>query len=532
MRVSLFLCLLLSIFYGAEVADEKEIYHEDTSTSRVLKGRDPRSHIKVFLPSMPYNYVSRLVNEGLVRLAENEQGWEYSLATKSTKLSPLLYEFELRQGVRFQDGTPFNADSVIHNFSYFLKQPFNYTNIHHSLQRVEKISDYKIRLHLSQPYGMLFRDLARIYFYSEAYLSSFGWGGAETGANIKASGPYGLGPYILVEGMITGREQTPKAILKANPYYWESEYPSIETITFYTELETQEALHLALFEDGGLDFMQIPFNKKIETMLSPYAKLVSMPSSHNFTIYFNLLKHYSPIARKEVRQALNCALNQKNLLDFTYKKEGRLNPSAFNANECPLDSSVVERTLKGLELHVATQDSLLFLWKGIEYQLSMYGVKLRYTITTSEKEIYNLTQKNHKSIQDWDILIQNTQDWYGRHPWPVFIRYQEDNPWSFVHHDAVMESYIHQFFRIEQEEPLFQTLTHQIQNRAKKEAYMLFVPTPNAVFAMNKELVFEPLGIGMQPFWKAKITNQHWSIRADTPYPVELQTPLLPKRLP
>jgi len=159
-------------------------------------------------------------------------------------------------------------------------------------------------------------------------------------------------------------------------------------------------------------------------------------------------------------------------------------------------------------------------------------VKLRYTITTSEKEIYNLTQKNHKSIQDWDILIQNTQDWYGRHPWPVFIRYQEDNPWSFVHHDAVMESYIHQFFRIEQEEPLFQTLTHQIQNRAKKEAYMLFVPTPNAVFAMNKELVFEPLGIGMQPFWKAKITNQHWSIRGDTPYPVELQSPLLPKRLP
>ncbi|MBP6497634.1 MAG: ABC transporter substrate-binding protein, partial [Campylobacteraceae bacterium] len=73
---------------------------------------------------MPYNYVSRLVNEGLVRLAENDQGWEYSLATKSTKLSPTLYEFDLREGVRFQDGTPFNANSVIHNFDYFLAQPF------------------------------------------------------------------------------------------------------------------------------------------------------------------------------------------------------------------------------------------------------------------------------------------------------------------------------------------------------------------------------------------------------------------------
>jgi len=91
---------------------------------------------------MPYNYVSRLVNEGLVRLAENDQGWEYALATKSTKLSPLLYEFELRRGVRFQDGTPFNADSVMHNFRYFLKQPFNYTNIHRSLKSVEKIRLY------------------------------------------------------------------------------------------------------------------------------------------------------------------------------------------------------------------------------------------------------------------------------------------------------------------------------------------------------------------------------------------------------
>ncbi|ARU47631.1 ABC transporter substrate-binding protein [Sulfurospirillum diekertiae] len=532
MRFSLLLCLLIHLLWGAELGIEKEQYSEDTRVKHVLQGRDPRSHIKVFLPSMSYNYVSRLVNEGLVRLAENDAGWEYALAVKSTKLSPLLYEFELRQGVRFQDGTPFDADSVIHNFSYFLKEPFNYTNIHHALKSIEKVSRYKIRLHLSEPYGMLYRDLARIYIYSEAYLKTFGWAGAETGANIKASGPYGLGPYILVEGMITGRKQTPKAVLKANPYYWQREYPSIETITFYTELATSEALNLALFKDGGLDFMQIPFNKKIETMLSPYAKLVSMPSTHNFTIYFNLLKHTSPIARKEVRQALNCALNQQSLLDFTYKKEGRLNPAALSKTQCPLDTATLKRLLKGLELHVATQDSLLFLWKGIEYQLSMYGVKLHYTITTSEKEIYDLMQKNHKHVQSWDILIQNTQDWYGRHPWPVFIRYQEGNPWSFVHHDALMKSYIEEFFTLEQDDPRFKIVCKKIQDRAKEEAYMLFVPIPNAVFAMNKELVFEPLGIGMQPFWKAKITDQHWSIRGDNPYPKELRTPIFPKRLP
>lgn len=523
---------LLWLFLSLLLCADTVTYRDDDSSSRVLHVKDPRSHIKVFLPSMPYNYVSRLVNEGLVRLAENDLGWEYSLATKSTKLSPTLYEFELRHGVRFQDGTPFNADSVVHNFSYFLKQPFNYTDIHHSLKSVEKVSEYKIRLHLFKPYGMLFRDLARIYCYSEAYLKKYGWGGAETGANIKASGPYGLGPYILVEGMITGRKQTPLVILEANPYYWEKEYPSIQKITFYTELESQTALDMTLFHDGQLDFMQIPFNKKIESMLSPYAKLVSMPSSNNFTIYFNLIKKGSPIYRKEIRQALNCAINQQNLLDFTYKKEGVLNPYAFKKSECSMSPQKLYQLLNGVTLNVATQDSLMFLWKGIEYQLAQYGVTLHYQVTTSEKEIYNLVQKNHSHIQTWDMLIQGTQDYYGRHPWPIFIRYQENNPWSFVHGDSVMKGLIEQFFLVEQDDPKFIILCNKIKERAKEEAYMLFVPTPNVVFAMNKELVFEPLGIGMQPFWKAKITSEHWSVRGDKPYPKELQTPILPKRLP
>ncbi|MDD2383853.1 MAG: ABC transporter substrate-binding protein [Sulfurospirillaceae bacterium] len=521
------LFFFLSIFLCAEVLE----YRIDNSQGRIVETKDKRSHINVFLPSMPYNYVSRLVNEGLVRLAENEQGWEYSLSTHSIKLSPIVYEFELRRGVRFQDGTLFNADSVIHNFAYFLKQPFNYTDIHHSLKSVEKVSEYKIRLHLSKPYGMLFRDLARIYFYSEAYLQKYGWGGAETGANIKASGPYGLGPYILVEGMITGRIQTPIVILEANPYYWDKEYPSIQKITFYTELESQKALEMTLFQDGKLDFMQIPFNKKIESMLSPYAKLVAMPSSNNFTIYFNLVKKSSPIYHKEIRQALNCALNQQNLLNFTYKKEGTLNPHALTSKECTMSEQKLRTLLQGIELNVATQDSLMFLWKGIEYQLAEYGVSLHYQITSSEKEIYNLVQKNHKITQSWDMLIQGTQDYYGRHPWPIFIRYQEHNPWSFVHGDVVMKKLIEQFFLVEQNDPQFAILCDKIKARAKEEAYMLFLPIPNVVFAMNKELVFEPLGIGMQPFWKAKVTTEHWSIRGNKPYPKDLQIPILPKHL-
>ena len=300
-------------------------YRNDESAKNALHVKDPRSHINVFLPAMPYVSVARLINEGLVRLADNEQGWEYSLATQCIKKTSVVYECDLRQGVKFQDGTAFNADAVINNFRYFMAEPINYTDIKNRLKSVDKLSNYTVRIELHKPYGMLFRDLARINFYTEAYLKKFAWRGSATGPNIEEAGPYGLGPYVLVEGVITGRKQTPKVLLKANPHYWEKGYPKIETITLYTQLESEEALKMMTEHERKLDFMPIPFNKKIETMLSSYSKLVMTPSSNNFTLYFNLIKKDSPVFDKKVRQALNCALNQQNLLTFTYKQEGSLN---------------------------------------------------------------------------------------------------------------------------------------------------------------------------------------------------------------
>lgn len=525
--IGLFLASFFLSLYAQEIS-----YRNDESAKHALHVKDPRSHINVFLPAMPYVSVARLINEGLVRLADNEQGWEYSLATQCLKKTAVVYECDLRQGVTFQDGTAFNADSVVNNFRYFMAQPINYTDIKNRLKSVTKRSNYTIRIELYKPYGMLFRDLARINFYTEAYLKKFAWRGSATGPNIEEAGPYGLGPYVLVEGVITGRKQTPKVLLKANPHYWEKGYPKIETITLYTQLESEEAFKMMTEYEGKLDFMPIPFNKKIETMLSSYSKLVMTPSSNNFTLYFNLIKKDSPVFDKKVRQALNCALNQENLLTFTYKQEGLLNHEALQSNECPLTPKEITEALHNKHFKVVTQDALLFLWKGIEYQLSHYNVSLHYTITPDEKMVYDFLLSNNENVQDWDILSQNTVDWYGKHPWLTFFNYQEGNPWSFVRDDAIMQSFISDFFGCEQNTPEFDTLSENIRKRAKEEAYMLFVPTPHAVFAMNKELIFEPLGIGMQPFWKANITDQHWSVRGDLPYPKALQIPILPKRIP
>ena len=59
--------------------------------------------------------------ESLARYNEKFQV-EPALATKWTTISPTQIRFELRKGVKFQDGTPFTADDVVFSFNR-IRQP-------------------------------------------------------------------------------------------------------------------------------------------------------------------------------------------------------------------------------------------------------------------------------------------------------------------------------------------------------------------------------------------------------------------------
>ncbi len=525
-------------------------YRSDDTASILINERVSGSHIRVFLPTMPYLYVSKLVNGTLLRSSGNRQGWEYMMATSYTKIDELTYEFSLRKGVLFQDGTPFNADSVVENFKYFLKEPVVYSDIHKRLRSVTKVSDDKIRIHLYKPYGLLFSDLTSITLYTSSYLKRYGWSTGEdsTCNSMQAPGPFGLGPYILEKGFATGRFQTPILELKANPHYYEAGLPYIENVTIFTELTSKEAVHMAL-ENESLDITPIPFNKKVETVLSKYARLYTKPSTHNISIYFNLLKPNSKLQDKKIRIALNKAINQSNLLNFVYKKEGKLAPTEVSVNyysvklatqglqtwgETLHHSEAQEKELKailnGLELDVITMDRFMFLWHGIEHQLKKYGVKLHYTITPNEKEIYTQLLTNRASPKKWDILTWGNDDWSSNNPWTAFFAYRISDKWSAIDKDDVMQEYIEQFFDTEFQSKAFDDIVAKIVKRAYEQAYMLFVPSPNIVLAVNKEVHYEPSSVLIMPLWRAKLTKYHWSIRGNKAYPKEREAPMLPLR--
>ena len=531
----------------------------DDAPSRARPALIPGSHVKVFIPSLPYLYTSHSVNGALIKPSGNAQGWEYDMATSHRQLDDVTYEFTLRPNVRFQDGTPFNADAVVLNMEYFKRAPVKYSKIDKVFDRAEKIDDHTVRFHLTEKYGSFMNDAIWMQFYTKEYLETntdpktgekVGWNGKANCPNLSKPGLYGLGPYILTEGYIEGDRQTDKAVLKANPYYWDKEnYPKVETITVFTQLNTEEAKGMALYNEGLLDITVISPEDKVETILAPYSKLLISASTDNIAIHMNLINGNPRLLDREVRRALNKALDLPNLLHFVFQHEGYLSPfsphypgvseacetllpvpAGYDPYE-PAEQQRLRGILDGLTLTVLAQDRYEPLWRGIETQLKRFGVTLRIEFTTSEKDIFGpLLQTNAgRNEKKWDLLVWGNDDWYFNHPFTAFFVFRTNNVWSTIFPDPTMDGYIEDMFRTPVIDPEFTSVCEKIMRRAYEESYMLFVPTPKKVFAVNKEVVFRPYKMACIPLWKIRVTDQHWSLRKG-PYAEALKRPVKPFR--
>ena len=323
--------------------------------------------------------------------------------------------------------------------------------------------------------------------------------------------------------------------------------PYIDNITIYTQLKTTQAVDMALSYEGKLDITPIPFNKKTEATLSKYSKLVTKPSTNNIAIYLNMLKQDGVLKNQKIRVALNRAINQEKLLNFVYKKEGVIAPTSSSVNYMSIKKATValkthgtnlslkekkelKKILNGLKLKILTQDRFMFLWRGIEYQLAQFGVHLEYSITSSEKDIYHNLLTNREFGNGWDMLTWGNDDWYGNHPWTTFFTYRTSSQWSAIDEDAKLQRYIDDFFVSMYRSDEFDEVVKKIVHRVYEKAYMLAVPSPNIVLAVNKEVYYTPSKVAVMPLWKTKISKYHWSVRKGD-YPKRRMQPMLPKVL-
>src|SRR5215831_7187781 len=147
---------------------------------------------------------------------------------------------------------------------------------------------------------------------------------------IDASGPWGTGPYKLVEGVSTFERRSDRVVLEANPDYWDiTRLPRLSRIVFDNTLSQHEAVELVKTTEGRVDIVtELSPLETLRVAESPFAKVVKTRGALVSVFgMFNMRKAGSPWTDIRLRQAVNAAINREDLIRYATKGNGVIIPA-------------------------------------------------------------------------------------------------------------------------------------------------------------------------------------------------------------
>src|SRR5262245_59381938 len=144
------------------------------------------------------------------------------------------------------------------------------------------------------------------------------------------AGPWGTGPYKLVEGVSTPDKRSDRVVLAANLEYWDtSRYPRLQRIVFDNTVGQKEAVECVKDDEGHIDLVtDLSPLETLRVAQSPAAQVVKNRGALTTVFgFFNRRKAGSPWHDVRLRQAVNSAINRDDLIRYATKGNGVIIPA-------------------------------------------------------------------------------------------------------------------------------------------------------------------------------------------------------------
>ena len=276
--------------------------------------------------------------EGLVEYKAGSTEIKPALATSwEMSANGIEIVFNLRRGVKFHDGTGFNADAVVFSFArqYDPDHPFNqygewayWGYMFYDVDRMEKINDYTVKLVLKRPNASIMTSLAMFTTNIVSPANAEKWG------EDMFKHPVGTGPFKFAEWV-----KDDHITLVANDNYWR-ERPKLDKVIFKVIPDpSARLLSLEVGEVQGIeypnpaDFDRIRGNSDLVLMSEPGMNVGYMAMNTGYG-YKDANKngkrdaneklektpgYYKPLTNKKVRQAIQYAIDKQAIVDHIYK---------------------------------------------------------------------------------------------------------------------------------------------------------------------------------------------------------------------
>jgi len=223
---------------------------------------EPKTLNPAFAGDNPSREVIHRIMADLVHINRETQRTEPALA-KSWSVSPdgLRYTLELRRGLRFSDGQPFDADDVVFSFQAYLDEKLNSPQrdllvINGKPVQVRKVDSYRLVVAFPSPYAAAERVFDGLSMMPKHLLErawkegklADAWGLRTPPAEIAGLGPFRVKAYVAGQ----------RIELERNPYYWKidkagTHLPYLDTVTF--RFAGTEDMQVMRFQAGESDIL-------------------------------------------------------------------------------------------------------------------------------------------------------------------------------------------------------------------------------------------------------------------------------------
>jgi peptide/nickel transport system substrate-binding protein len=303
LRTVLITTLLLTV--GAAQAVTLRVANAGDVTSM-----DPHSLNESLQLSFTGNVYDPLVTRG------KDMSLQPSLATKWTQTSPTVWRFELRRGVTFHDGTPFDADDVVFTFKRAAGDGSDMKGYTAPIKQVRKVDDFTVDVETTAPFPILPDTFTALAMMSKKWCEANRTEtpvdrrkGIENAASFKANG---TGPYRLRE-----RQPSTRTVLVRNLGWWGKNEGNVDEVIF-TPIGN-DATRVAALLSGEVDVIE-PVPLQDVERVSAAGNLAVLQGPELRTIFlgmdqkrdellFSNVKGKNPFKDKRVRQAFYQAID-------------------------------------------------------------------------------------------------------------------------------------------------------------------------------------------------------------------------------
>jgi peptide/nickel transport system substrate-binding protein len=277
--------------------------------------------------------VTNNVYESLVGVSKDLK-FEPGLAASWKQTSPTVWRFELRQNVRFHDGTLFTADDVVFSMGRAAGEGSDMRSNTNDIKEVRKLGSHTIEIETKAPFPILPNVLSTVYIMSKKWCEDNQATrpvdrrkGIENAASFRANG---TGPYRLRE-----RQPNVRTTFVRNGNYWGKIDGNVDEVIF--SVIANDPTRVAALLSGEIDIMEpvpvqdvprINAGANTRALVAPELRTIFLGmDQRRDELLYSSVKGKNPFKDKRVRQAFYQAIDMEGIKRTVMR--GASNPSAL-----------------------------------------------------------------------------------------------------------------------------------------------------------------------------------------------------------